>query len=257
MNLNNLMIEVEEWVEQAAALQLDALNRKHMQVQTKAHDTDFVTNIDLQSEKILIDCILKRYPDHSIWTEEGGKLGQQSEFVWVIDPIDGTTNFIHGFPLSSISIALQHNGITQLGMVYSPPLSMKFQAVRGQGAYYNRRRIQVSQTKDLKSSLLTTGFPSCSHEPIINLKYFSKMMGRVSGIRRTGSAALDLCFVAASYFDGYWEFDLNAWDWCAGALIVEEAGGMLFMTEVDGHPLLICGNPEIAELLQSSLLEEG
>jgi len=255
INLNEAMKQVEVWVELTAAYQQEALLQQQLQVQTKSHATDYVTDVDLKSEEILIGCIHDNYPDHSILTEERGLLDRQSDYLWVIDPIDGTTNFIHGFPLSSISIALQFKGVTVLGMVYSPWLAMKFYAIKEQGAYLNGKRISVSQTSDLNSSLLATGFPGAGSSEYMNLAYFSKMISKVSGIRRTGSAALDLCFVAASFFDGYWEFDLNDWDICAGALIAEEAGGKLQQLEVEQHSLMICSNGHIQQLLQGSLLE--
>lgn len=255
LNLNDVMNEIEQWVELTAAYQREALQHQQLQVQTKAYDTDFVTDVDLKSEEILIKCIHETYPEHSILTEERGMLDRQSDYLWVIDPIDGTTNFIHGFPMSSISIALQVKGVTQAGMVYSPWLAMKFYAIKGEGAFLNGKRINVSRTSELKISLLATGFPGAGSREHINLVYFSHMISKVSGIRRTGSAALDLCFVAASYFDGYWEFDLNDWDICAGALIAEEAGGRLLQTKVGQHSLTICCNGQMLETLQRSLLE--
>ncbi|WP_442602429.1 inositol monophosphatase family protein [Paenibacillus sp. KN14-4R] len=256
MNMDDLMKDIEGWVEQVAVFQRNAIQCNHIQVTTKAHDTDFVTDVDVKSEEILIQCIHEKYPHHSILTEERGFLDRNSDYLWVIDPIDGTTNFIHGFPMSSISIALQHKGITQAGMVYCPWLNMKFHAIRSGGAYYNGKRMQVSGTSELKHSLLTTGFPSKQGEQPINLEYFNKMIGKVSGIRRTGSAALDLCFVAASFFDGYWEFDLNDWDICAGVLIAEEAGGKVLRMDIHHHSLLICSNPHMLDALKAALVEK-
>lgn len=255
MNLELVIQEIGQWVDQVAAFQRQAAELSHMGVQVKRDETDYVTDIDLQSEEMLIDLIRSRYPDHSILTEERGKLDGDADYLWLIDPIDGTTNFIHGFPLSSISIALQHHGISVAGMVHCPGLDMRFQATRGGGAYLNGRRLEVSSTNELKHSLLSTGFPNGLGKQALNLPYFNRMLGKVSGIRRTGSAALDLCFVAASYFDGYWEFDLNAWDMCAGALIAEEAGGKVQRTNIDGHALTLCCNPNLWEVLHKELLE--
>lgn len=254
MNFEDVMNDMEEWAEQAAACLQNAARHRLFQVRTKAADTDFVTDADLRSEEIIIGGIRAKYPHHSILTEERGLIDRNSEYRWVIDPIDGTTNFIHGFPMFSISIAIQHKGVTVAGLVYSPALGMKFTAVRHRGAYLNGNRIRVSQTNDLESCLLATGFPNDRRRRTFHLAYFNHMTGKVSGIRRTGSAALDLCFVAASFLDGYWEFDLNDWDMCAGALIAEEAGGQVRRMDVDRHSLLLCGNLRIVDALQDGLL---
>lgn len=255
LNLNDVLKNIEVWVEQVAEFQRSVLQHKQLHVLTKAYDTDFVTNADLKSEEILVQGIRDKYPEHSILTEEQGLLEGHSDFQWVIDPIDGTTNFIHGFPVYSISIALQLNGITKVGLVYAPLLAMKFYAIKGQGAYLNGKRILVSKTSELGHGLLATGFPGAGSEEQYNLAYFNRMISKVAGIRRTGSAALDLCFVAASFFDGYWEFNLNEWDLCAGELIAEEAGGRLLRTKVEEHSLVICSNERMIDVLHSSLLE--
>lgn len=256
MNWDELMNDMEEWVEQAAAFQRNAKRHHHLQVTAKEHELDFVTDVDVQSEEMLINHISEKYPDHSILSEERGLIDRSGDFLWVIDPLDGTTNFIHGFPMSSISVALQHKGVTQAGMVYAPWLAMKFKAIRNRGAYFNGERTEVSRTGDLKHSLLATGFPSGNSRAGTNLAQFNKMVGKVSGIRRTGSAALDLCFVAASFLDGYWEFGLKDWDMCAGALIAQEAGGRVERMDMNNQTLLICGNPGIFDLLQAGLLEQ-
>lgn len=258
MNAEELMKDLVKWVEQVADFQR---SRKEQQQQlivaAKEHELDYVTDVDIASEEMLIGRIKAKYPGHSILTEERGLLNPGSDYLWVIDPIDGTTNFIHGFPLSSISVGVQYKGITQAGIVLAPWLGMTFQAVRGGGAYLNGHRVRVSRTDELRHSLLGTGFPAGDSRPQVNLPYFHKMVSRVSGIRRTGSAALDLCFVAASFLDGYWEFGLNEWDICAGAFLVREAGGKVIQTDVDGQPLLVCGNPGLAERLQVELLEHN
>ncbi|REK75592.1 inositol monophosphatase family protein [Paenibacillus paeoniae] len=256
MDITSWTQDMEHWVEQVAAYQRDAAQRQSLDIRTKGQDTDYVTDVDIQSEAMLISFIQKRYPDHSIYSEEKGRLEQGSDYLWVIDPIDGTTNFIHGFPMSSISIALQYQGSTVVGMVCAPALNMTFYAARGRGAYLNGKRIHVSGRSDLTSSLLATGFPNDRTRSKLNLPYFSRMSSLVSGIRRTGSAALDLCFVAAACLDGFWEFDLNSWDMCAGALMIEEAGGEILQLEVGGHNLLLCSNSQLLESLRTALLSE-
>ncbi|WP_176475472.1 MULTISPECIES: inositol monophosphatase family protein [Paenibacillus] len=256
MNVEQWMKDMEEWGEQVAAFQRETKREQQLKVSTKGHEMDFVTNVDLKSEDMLVQRISEKYPDHSILTEERGLIDKQSDYLWVIDPIDGTTNFIHGFPMSSISVALQYKGITQAGIVYAPWMAMKFSAIRERGAYLNGERIAVSQTCELRHSLLATGFPAGDSQSTVNLAYFNRMIRKVSGIRRTGSAALDLCFVAASFLDGYWEFDLSDWDMCAGALIAKEAGAIVLNKDMDNHRLLICCNPRIFDVLQAGLLEQ-
>ncbi|MFF2093747.1 inositol monophosphatase family protein [Paenibacillus sp. NPDC058174] len=254
MNLDQVLDNIEFWVDKVAAYQKVANEQNQLQVRTKGYATDFVTNADVKSEEMLVECIRSAYPEHSILTEEKGSYTQDSDYLWVIDPIDGTTNFIHRFPFSSISIALQHKGVTLAGMVYSPWLNMKFYATRKGGAYLNGKRIFVSGTARLEKSLLATGFPGGGYSEYMNLEYFNRMISKVAGIRRTGSAALDLCFVAASYFDGFWEFNLHDWDICAGALIVEEAGGIVQRLEVNEHSLILCSNDELYDIFKESLL---
>lgn len=257
MNVKALIVDLAEWVEQVADFQRHESKQQRMQVTVKEKETDYVTDVDLKSEAMLIQFIRTKYPDHGILTEERGKLEGSGDYQWVIDPIDGTTNFIHGFPMSSISVALQHRGVTVAGMVCAPWIGMKFHAVKGEGAYMNGQRLEVSRTSELKHSLLATGFPNGLGQRTFNLAYFNRMIDKVSGIRRTGSAALDLCFVAASYLDGYWEFDLKEWDLCAGALIAEEAGAVLRRMDIQDHALLICSNPEILPALREGLLKSN
>ncbi|MDF2925790.1 MAG: inositol monophosphatase [Paenibacillaceae bacterium] len=256
MNAKQMMNDLEEWMKQVADLQRNGRQRQ-LDILAKEHEMDFVTDVDMASEEMLITFIGEKYPGHSILTEERGFIDKGSDYLWVIDPIDGTTNYIHGFPMSSISVGLRYKGLTQAGMVHAPWLAMTFKAIRGQGAYLNGERIQVSRTDQLQHSLLGTGFPAGGNLPIVNLAYFEKMLGKVSGIRRTGSAALDLCFVAASFLDGYWEFDLKEWDMCAGAFIAEEAGGKVLQLDMSRHSLLICGNPFLTDILHDHLLEHN
>lgn len=188
---------------------------------------DFVTEVDKKSEAIIIDTILKAYPQHSILAEEGGARGE-SEYQWIIDPLDGTTNFLHGFPQFAVSIALKHRDTIEQGIVYDPLRQEYFTATRGNGAYLNNRRIRVSKRKDLSGALLGTGFPfgnSFNVESFI--RTFRVLSPLTAGIRRAGAASLDLAYVAAGRLDGFWEFGLKPWDMAAGALLITEAGGLV------------------------------
>lgn len=188
---------------------------------------DLVTEADHAAEQCIIDVILASYPDHGFLAEERGRIGQsQSPYVWIIDPIDGTTNFAHGFPTYCVSIGLEYNEECVLGVVYDPTRDELFSATRGGGARVNDQPIQVSQTAQLDQALLVTGFAYDIREtPNNNLDHFARFALRVQGLRRTGSAALDLCYVAAGRFDGFWEVKLNPWDMAAGVVILREAGG--------------------------------
>jgi myo-inositol-1(or 4)-monophosphatase len=204
--------------------------------QKKAND--FVTEVDHAAEKAIIDTLLAAYPGHAIWAEESGREhgAQDSEFVWIIDPLDGTTNFIHGLPIYCVSIALAVNGKVEQAVVYDPTRNDLFTATRGRGAFLNDRRIRVSKRTELKGCLISTGFPFREGD---NFQEYLAMMGdvmqRTAGIRRPGAAALDLAYVAAGYTDGFFERGLQPWDVAAGSLLVTEAGGLVgnFTGEAD------------------------
>jgi len=194
----------------------------------KKGEIDLVTEADIRSEKTILKVIREHFPDDGILTEESGEIDNNSERLWMIDPLDGTTNYAHSFPFFAVSIALQVNGETVLGQVFNPILNEHFESVKGQGAFLNGRPLKVSQTKTLRESLLATGFPYTiyrDHEGVIDL--FTRMIVNAQGVRRPGAAAIDLCYVASGRFDGFWEQGLNPWDTAAGSLVVQEAGGML------------------------------
>jgi myo-inositol-1(or 4)-monophosphatase len=194
----------------------------------KKGEIDLVTEADLLSEKTIVEIIDRAFPRDSILTEEGGESGRDSGRRWIIDPLDGTTNFVHSFPFFAASIALRVDNEMVLGVVYNPVMDEYFEAVKGEGAFLNRRRIRVSQIGDLKESLLATGFPYRVYkepEPMIEL--FKRMIVRAQGVRRPGAASLDLCYVASGRLDGFWEEGLHPWDTAAGSIIVTEAGGVV------------------------------
>src|SRR5262245_24777427 len=187
---------------------------------------DLVTEVDLASEKLIREAISTFYPRHEILAEEGGLAESSSEYRWVVDPLDGTTNYAHGYPMFCISIALEHKGEAVLAVVYDPMREELFAAERGAGATLNNRSIRVSHTDDLMQSLLSTGFPyDIKTSRLTNLDHWANFAMNAQALRRDGAAALDLCYVACGRFDGFWELNLSPWDMAAGALIVSEASG--------------------------------
>ena len=207
-----------------AALDVESVRISQKQI------NDFVTEVDHASEKVIIETLLTAYPGHGILAEESGSQhgAKDSEFVWIIDPLDGTTNFIHGFPVYCVSIALSVRGKIEQAVIYDPSRNDLFTATKGRGAFLNERRIRASKRTQLKECLISTGFP---FRPGDNFKNYLAMMGdvmqRTAGLRRPGAAALDLAYVAAGYTDGFFETGLSIWDVAAGSLLVTEAGGLI------------------------------
>jgi myo-inositol-1(or 4)-monophosphatase len=188
---------------------------------------DFVSEVDTQAEQAIINVIRKAYPEHGILAEESGSQSGD-EYLWIIDPLDGTTNFLHGFPQFAVSIALKYRDKLDQAVVYDPMRQELFTASRGQGAQLNNRRIRVSNAKGLEGSLMGTGFPYHNYEHLdAYMGMLREFITRTSGVRRPGSAAIDLAYVAAGRFDGFWEIGLNPWDIAAGVLLIKEAGGMV------------------------------
>lgn len=198
-----------------------------LEVKHKA-DNDFVSEVDHQAEEEIIYVIRKAFPEHAILAEESGQHAG-NDYEWVIDPLDGTTNFVHGFPQYAVSIALRHKGRLEVAVVYDPMRQEMFTASRGAGAHLNGKRIRVSTRNSLKGALLGTGIPFRDDLPYLDayLDMLKALLPGSAGIRRPGSAALDLAYVAAGRLDGFWEFGLNQWDMAAGVLLIEEAGGLV------------------------------
>jgi len=195
---------------------------------SKKGEIDLVTEADLAAEKAILKMINRHFPDDALLAEESGKQGPAGARTWIIDPLDGTTNYAHGFPFFAVSIALEMENQVVAGVVYNPGMGELFEAVKGKGAFLNGESLQTSRTESLKESLLATGFPYDVHQrsdQVVSL--LQRMLTRAQGIRRLGSAALDLCYVAAGRLDGFWEEDLKPWDTAAGDVIVREAGGRL------------------------------
>jgi myo-inositol-1(or 4)-monophosphatase len=187
---------------------------------------NIVTDVDLASERLIRDAIATHHPRHEVLAEEGGLSEGHSDYRWIVDPLDGTTNYAHGYPVFAVSIALEYKGDVIIGVVYDPMRDEIFTAERGSGAWLNNRRIRVSDTSDLTQSLLSTGFPyDIRTSSLTNLDHWANFAMNAQALRRDGSAALNLCYVACGRFDGFWELNLSPWDTAAGALMVEEAGG--------------------------------
>lgn len=202
-------------------------------------EIDLVTEMDRRSEAFLLDELQRRFPGHRVETEESSGLDGSDGHVWYIDPLDGTVNYAHGIPIFCVSIAYASGDDLLLSVVYDPMMDECFYAERGKGAWMNGQRLEVSSATELKSSLLVTGFYYDTWtNPNNNLNHFSNLMLKTQGVRRLGSAAIDLCYVAAGRFDGYWELRLNSWDLAAGALIVKAAGGMV--TDINGDSEFFC-----------------
>ena len=204
---------------------MDRLDR--IKVVTKQNN-DFVSDVDHLAEQTIIATIHEAYPEHGILAEESGTQAEDSEFQWIIDPLDGTTNFLHGFPQFSVSIALKYKNRLEVGVIYDPLAQELFVASRGNGATLNEKKIRVTGHKGLTNALLGTGFPYYDQSYLDTyLETMKALMQKTAGLRRPGSAALDLAWLAAGRIDGFWEFNLKAWDIAAGALIVREAGGIV------------------------------
>jgi len=216
---------------------------------------DYVSEVDRDAEQAIIKTLRDAYPDHSILAEESGASGQ-SEYCWIIDPLDGTTNFLHGFPQYAVSIALAHKVVSTQAAIYDPSRNDLFTATRGRGAYLNETRLRVGKRTTLKSSLIGTGFPFRQFEHIdAYLAMFRDMIRNTAGVRRAGAAALDLAYVAAGRLDGFWEIGLSPWDMAAGSLLITEAGGLVGDLEGEDKFMrngnIIGGNPKVfAQLIQ-------
>ena len=214
---------------------------------TNKSELDLVTESDLASEQLIIDRIKTYHPRHAILAEESGASGpadHQDEWRWIIDPLDGTTNYAHGYPCFCVSIGLEHKGRMEVGVVYDPMRDELFTAERGQGASLNGRRIHVSPVDSLAGALLCTGFPYDVRERSEFARHFANFIMNAQAVRRDGAAALDLAYVACGRFDGFWEEGLKPWDVAAGSLLVEEAGGQV--SKYDGSALSVYAPPILA-----------
>ena len=243
-----------EIAREAGTLLMDFFRRR-VKIEYKG-DADLVTEADRSSEALIRKRIKEKWPEHDILGEEDGLVDTGSEYRWYVDPLDGTTNFAHGFPVFCVSMALEHKGRRIVGVIYDPTRDEMFTAVKGAGSRLNGEAMRISQTKTLAESLVATGFPSHKRHKNPNIHFYHQITLKTHGVRRAGSAALDLCCVASGRFDGFWEFNLNPWDTAAGVLIVEEAGGRV--TDFSGGPFNIDSRQTVASngLIHDALLHE-
>jgi myo-inositol-1(or 4)-monophosphatase len=271
-NRDNFLPAMSAIAREAGALLMHYF-QKHIKIEYKG-DADLVTAADRASETLIRERIQQQFPGHDVLGEEQGLNDQGSDYRWYVDPLDGTTNFAHGYPVFCVSMALEHRELERrereravkepaerqaqriAGVVYDPTRDELFSAEQGQGAHLNGAAIHVSQAAQLKESLLATGFPSHKRHKNPNIHFYHQITLRTHGVRRAGSAALDLCNVASGRFDGFWEFNLNPWDTAAGALIVEEAGGKV--SRFDGSAFKIDSSETLASngLIHPALVQE-
>ena len=228
IDLKNTLALAVEWAKEVGEVQRSYFRSGHLELETKSTVHDVVTKVDKLSESMLIERIGKCFPNHSVLGEESGEHDAHSDYLWVVDPLDGTNNYSQGLPVFCVSIGLQYRGETLLGVVYAPYLNELYTAIRGKGAFLNNVPIHVSDKTELDRSVLATGFPYDKDvNPDNNSDNVARIIPYVRDVRRLGSAAYDLSCVAAGLLDGYWELDLHEWDVCAANLIVREAGGVV------------------------------
>ena len=227
-----------EIAKEAGKILVEELSRP-LNIRYKGDEVDIVTQADKRSEQAIVERLNKYFPDHSVAAEEGTGKERSSEFRWHVDPLDGTTNFAHGYPCFCVSIALAQRDTLLAAVVFNPFYNELFAAARGEGATFNGKKISVSKVATLSTSLLCTGFPVRNRKASPNLQYYGDFTQRSHGVRRDGSAALDLAAVAAGRFDGFWEFGLQKWDTAAGVLLIEEAGGKV--SDFAGNPYQLGG----------------
>jgi myo-inositol-1(or 4)-monophosphatase len=220
---------------EAGELIKNAFGKAHS-IEFKTNELNLVTETDKASEKLITDFIKKKYPSHGILAEEGSETNRSAEYLWVIDPLDGTTNFAHGLPIFAVSIGVQKNSETIAGVVYDVMRDVIYSAEKSSGSFLNGKKISVNKNKNLGHGVLVTGFPyDIRQNPDKAIERFIAFLKQARAIRRLGSAAIDFCYVASGVFDGFWEVSLHPWDICAGKLIVEEAGGVV--TDFNGNKI--------------------
>src|SRR5574337_1302965 len=240
--MENYMTTAIEIAREAGAL-LTQLFAGPLEITYKRR-SDFVTEADRRSEALIVERLRSHFPQHGIVAEEGGGQRAQSDYCWYVDPLDGTPTFAHGFPVFCVTLGLAYHGEVVAGVVYDPTREELFTVERGSGAYLNGRRLHVSKTASLSECLVATGFPPFASDHGLNIEFCFRFTQLSHGIRRAGSAALDLCSVAAGRFDGFWELKLNPWDKAAGSLLVTEAGGRV--TGITGGPFELLGDDVFA-----------
>lgn len=253
-----LLAAALEMAENAGKIQMKYFRQSNLEQSTKLNDSDIVTIADKESEAYMLDFIRRKFPDNGIISEESGREHEEKEWRWVIDPLDGTTNFASGLPVFCVSIALEHHKDAVIGVVYAPYLGELFHAVKGAGAWLNGQPIHCSGKPELSKAVVATGMPYDRNDNADNnLEEISRMALRVRGIRRMGSAAIDLCYTAAGFLDAYWELNLNRWDVAAGQLIAKEAGAIIEPIRTDRNHSILASNPCLHAAMRQILLQES
>lgn len=256
MDFKSILDEIKEVAKEVGEYQLKNFRKKDLIIDSKSNVTDLVTEVDKGSEDIILKHIRENYPDHAILAEETGRNDKKSDYLWIIDPLDGTNNYAQGLPIFCTSIGLRYKGETVLGVVYAPYIDEMYYAVKGGGAYYNGTPIKVGEETALNRCVVATGFPyDKGTNELNNLKYFGKLMPQLRGVRRMGAAAYDLCCVACGTLDAYWEMDIKPWDVEAGNIIIEEAGGVVESFRDDRNISIAVGNEKIVEVILENLRE--
>lgn len=239
---------------EVGTMQRENLGRRDLVMDRKSTSIDIVTEIDRRSDEAIVGFLRQEYPTHSILAEESGESGETSEYRWVIDPLDGTTNYAQGLPIFAVSIALEYRKEPILGVVYEPVTDEMFTALKGQGSYRNGIRLNIGSKTELIDCVLATGFPyDIAVNPVNNVDYFTSMATKVRAIRRMGAAAYDLASVASGGFDGFWELCLSPWDVAASILIVKEAGGVVLPFRTDRKISIVAGNENISHQIMAVL----
>lgn len=259
INLVDAAVLAKEWALNVGKMQKEKLKNQSFEINTKTTLADLVTEIDLLSEDMIRAKIEKNYPDHNIMGEESDYADKNSKYTWVIDPLDGTNNYASSYPIYCVSIALKYEAEVVMGVIYVPEFDEIYSAIKGKGAYKSGKEINISQKTTLNSALIATGFPYDKKDSKIdNLDPFNNILKQIRGIRRSGSAAFDLVSVASGRIDAFWEFKLKEWDYAAGELLVREAGGEVFKTEIDGAPLFVAGSKvlvaEVRDIIENIYL---
>lgn len=241
-----LLDDCVKWAKEAGCIQMGYFRKDNLDIRQKFNYSDIVTAADKASEEAIIAEIRKKYPSHSILSEESGADKMTADYQWVIDPLDGTTNFSSGLPYFSVSIGIKHRGETIVGVVFAPYLGELFTAIKGEGALLNGERISCGQKDDLRQAVVATGFPvDKDRNTDNNTDNVARILPLVRGMRRLGSAAIDICYVACGNLDAYWELNLHEWDVCAGLLIASEAGATFKHFRSDRNISVIAATPSI------------
>ena len=251
LDLKNTLELAVKWAKEVGKIQYSYFRTNNLGIETKSNVFDVVTKVDKLCEAFLLEQIKTYFPDHSVLGEESGEHDAHSDYLWVVDPLDGTNNYSQGLPVFTVSIGLTYRKEPLIGVVYAPYLDEMYTAIRGEGAILNGKSIRVSDKKDLLHSVLGTGFPYDKDvNPDNNAANVSRILPHIRGLRRMGSAAYDLCCVAAGFLDAYWELGLHAWDVCAGELIVQEAGGEIRSFREDRGIAIMAGNHRLIDEMQ-------